>query len=680
MFRWILFSVIILSSCQLVDQTSEIKVSSPDGRIVVELALDQGFPFYSVDVDGEALIQSSGLGFEFRGQTALVGPFKVSHIEKKELQESWEPVWGQEDSIHSHSHMASITLVETQGDKRRWSLHFRVFNDGVAFRYEIPEQPGQDSLFITKELTEFSFANDGPAWWIPGSHAFDTYEKLHIKSLLSEVDSANTPLTFVTENGLHVSLHEANLTNYAGMTLKRSAEETLLFKSELVPWPDGDKVKTVVPMLSPWRTITIGHSGADLLRSRMILNLNEPNKLTDVSWIKPMKYIGIWWGMHINKYTWVQGPKHGATTANTKAYIDFAAENNIQGVLVEGWNQGWERWGQADALQLTQPYDDFDVIYLTQYARDKGITFIGHHETTANVTSYERQLDTAYAFYSNLGISAIKTGYVGPIKPEGQYHYGQWMVEHFRKVVELAASYQITLDVHEPIKATGIARTWPNMMTREGARGLEYNAWSEGNPPDHTTILPFTRLLAGPMDYTPGIFDITFDRYKPDNRVQTTLTKQLALMVVLYSPLQMAADLPENYEDHPAFQFVRDLVTDWDETRILQAEIGEEVAIARRQDNSWFIGAITNQRSRNLDIPLADLIQADMIAECYVDGPGAHWESNPTSIHIGSYLATPADTLKASLAAGGGLAIHLRAPTKADQNLPLISQLKQNQN
>lgn len=678
MYKILPLILLFIFSCKP-EETQIITLLSPDKKIRVELSLDAGVPRYSVQVDGILLLQPSGLGFRFRHQPELSGPFDLINSTTEQIQETWQPVWGQEDSIHSLSNSMRIELREQHSPQRNLNLYFRVFNDGVAFRYGIPQQEDLDSLFIIEELSQFNFASDGEAWWIPGSHAFDSYEQLHRVGSLSEVDSANTPLTYHSKNGFYISIHEANLTDYAGMTLKQSNTDLLAFSSHLVPWPDGDKVKTVVPMVSPWRTIIIGRQATDLLRSRMILNLNEPNQLADVSWIQPMKYIGIWWGMHINKYTWVQGDKHGATTENVKTYIDFAADNNIEGVLAEGWNKGWEKWGQAGALQLTEHYDDFDMEAVVEYAGERNITFIGHHETTANVAAYEAQLDTAYQYYADLGISAVKTGYVGPIKPEGQYHYGQWMVNHFRRVVKLAAAHQISLDVHEPVKGTGIERTWPNMMTREGARGQEWNAWSEGNPPDHTTILPFTRLLAGPLDYTPGIFDLTFDQYKPDNRVQSTLAKQLALMVVLYSPLQMAADLPENYKDQPAFQFIRDLEVDWDETVYLSGEIGEHVTIARRHENEWFIGAITNEDARVIEFPLSKLIEAEVQAECYVDGPSADWDKNPYSIHIGTFLATPQDVFKAKLAPGGGLAVRLTPNIEDKADLQRISQLLNDQ-
>ena len=680
MNKSLILIILFLSSCQP-ENLQSILVSSPDDKIQVELTLDQGLPAYAIRVDGKVLIKPSELGYRFREQPDLVGPFHLLNSKTEIIEEHWEPVWGQEKLIHSLSRSIKLEMREQLAPHRQLNLYFRVFNGGVAFRYEIPQQVGLDSLFILEELSAFRFARDGKAWWIPGSHAYDSYEQLHKVSRLTEVDSANTPLTYVSDDEFYISIHEANLTDYAGMTVKRSESDSLNFLTSLVPWPDGDRVKASAPMVSPWRTICIGRSATDLLRSRMILNLNEPNQLSDYSWIKPMKYMGIWWGMHINKYTWIQGERHGATTENIKRYIDFASEHGIQGVLAEGWNKGWEKWGQAGALQFTEPYDDFDMGAVVEYAKGKNVTFIGHHETTANVASYERQLESAFAYYDSLGVSAIKTGYVGAIQPQGQFHYGQWMVQHFRKVVKLAARHHISLNVHEPVKGTGIERTWPNMMTREGGRGQEWNAWSAGNPPNHTTILPFTRLLAGPMDYTPGIFDLRFDRYKPGNRVHSTLAKQLALMVVLYSPLQMAADLPENYENQPAFQFIKDLEVDWDESLYLDGVIGELVIIARRHENEWFLGAITNGESREVEIPMNLMIPDKQIAECYVDTENAHYDSNPYPIWIGSYEVSPSDTLKARLAPGGGMAIRLRPLTEreADQELVSINELRLDQ-
>ncbi|NQV42245.1 MAG: glycoside hydrolase family 97 protein [Candidatus Marinimicrobia bacterium] len=678
MNKTLILITIILFSCKP-EISTNIVVLSPDDKIQVEVKLDQGMPFYAVQVDGKKCILPSALGYRFRGQPDLTGPFQLTNSNTEVIEEHWGPVWGQEKSIHSLSRAIRLELREVLAPHRQLNLHFRVFNDGVAFRYEIPAQPGIDSIFITEELSEFNFAMDGRSWWIPGD--YDSYEFLYTQTPLSDVKSVNTPITMIMDNGLHISLHEANLTGYPGMTLGKSQQSEFSLRSILVPWPDGDKVKQVRQLTSPWRTITIGQKATDLLNSRMILNLNPPNLIDNPDWIQPMKYMGIWWGMHLNKETWVQGPKHGATTANAMHYIDFAAENQIQGLLIEGWNVGWEKWGQPDAFVMTQAYDDYDIEKITAYGRERGVSIIGHHETGADADFYERQLEAAFAYAHDLGIQAVKSGYVGAIRPVGQHHHGQWMVEHYRRVVEMAAKYQVSIDVHEPIKPTGIERTWPNMLTREGGRGQEYNAWSEGNPPIHTTILPFTRLLAGPMDYTPGIFDLRFDRYKPDNRVQSTLAKQLALMVVLYSPLQMAADLPENYVNQPAFQFIRDLEVVWDESLYLEAEIGKFVTIARRHGSDWFLGAITNGDARELEIPINQMLQGEMIAECYVDTEESHWDTNPYPIWMGSYTISPADTLKAKLAPGGGMAIRFRPITKEemDQDLMPISELRLDQ-
>ncbi|MCF7904153.1 MAG: glycoside hydrolase family 97 protein, partial [Candidatus Marinimicrobia bacterium] len=488
-------------------------------------------------------------------------------------------------------------------------------------------------------------------------------------------------LTIKTDSDLYISIHEANLIDYSSMTLRPARSDALTLECNLVPWSDGDKVKTKAPLLSPWRTITIARKATDLLASRMILNLNPPSKIEDTSWIRPMKYIGIWWGMHINKYSWTQGEIHGATTENVKRYIDFAARNNIQGVLAEGWNHDWERYGQKNAFKFTEPYDDFDIEAIRQYAQSKGVALIGHHETGREAPYYEEQLEDAYKFLNHHDIHAVKTGYAGGenIYPINETHQGQWMVEHHQRVVEMAARYKVLVNIHEPVKSTGLERSWPNLMTREGTRGMEWNAWSEGNPPSHTTILPFTRQLAGPIDYTPGIFDLHFDQYKPENRVKTTLAKQLALMVVIYSPMQMAADLIENYMDQPAFQFIRDLPNDWDESRYLSGEIAEHVTIVRKSGDEWFLGAITNERGRKLRVPLADFIDSDMIAECYSDGAEADWESNPYALHIGQYLASPSDTLNALIAPGGGLAIRFLPKSDGAASYTNISKLMMNQ-
>jgi alpha-glucosidase len=499
---------------------------------------------------------------------------------------------------------------------------------------------------------------DHDAWWTPAD--FDSYEHLFTEGRLHEIRAANTPVTMKTHDGFYLSIHEADLTDYAGMTLSRVGGQTLGFVSSLVPWPDGSRVKGTTPFKTPWRTIQVATWPGGLVESSLILNLNEPCKIEDTSWIKPMKYVGIWWGMHIGKYTWHTGERHGATTENAMRYIDFAAGHGIPAVLIEGWNTGWDRWGQEGAYDYVTPYPDFDLGQVVKYARDKGIAIIGHHETGGDVIGYEKQIDAAFKLYKDLGVPAVKTGYAGTIRPRGYHHHGQWMVRHYRMVVEKAARYGLMLDVHEPIKDTGISRTYPNMLTREGVRGNEYHAWETGNPPGHMTILPFTRMLAGPLDYTPGIFDITFDEYKPHNRVHSTLANQLALMVVLYSPMQMAADLIENYEEHPAFAFVEAVPVDWDETVVVNGEIGDYVTIARRSGTVWYVGSITDENPRVLTVDPKFLEPGTTYrALIYADSPDADFKTNPKAHEIREQEVTHEDVLTVALAPGGGQAITL---------------------
>jgi alpha-glucosidase len=488
-------------------------------------------------------------------------------------------------------------------------------------------------------------------------------------------------------NGLYLTIHEAALIDYPAMALKMGTNTTL--ECDLYPWSNGTKVKASTPLQTPWRTIQIAENPGDLITSYLILNLNEPNKLEDTSWIKPGKYVGIWWGMHIGTYTWGSGPNHGATTENAMRYIDFASEYGFDGVLIEGWNLGWDgNWtANGDEFSFTQPYPDFDIQAVTEYAASKGVKLIGHHETGAAIQNYEGQMDAAFQLYQSLGVDTVKTGYVGwgqGIKHyddrgyiQGvEWHHGQYMVAHYRKVIETAAKYHIMLDVHEPVKDTGERRTYPNMMTREGARGQEYDAWSEdgGNPPDHTTILPFTRMMAGPFDLTPGTFDLMIEA-KPDNRVNTTLAKQLALYVVIYSPMHMASDLPENYIDQPAFQFIQDVPTDWRDTQVLDAAIGDAVTIVRQDRNSddWYLGSITDENGRSLDVTL-DFLDPDRkyVAEIYADGPDADWLDNLLSIKISQVLVDNGTSLTLDLAPGGGAAVRFRPATPAEIETILV--------
>ncbi len=657
-----------------------LDVSSPDGEITVTLTLEEGVPYYQVSRSGKDIIKSSKLGFTFKDAAPLNQNLTHIGIQKSSFDETWIQPWGEIKEIRNHYNELRVQLEETTETPRKMNLVFRVYDDGLGFRYELPEQDYLNDFQIMDEETEFALTEDHQAWWIP-AYQPERYEYLYKKSPISSIPNdtiraVHTPLTIETADGLFLSIHEANLTDYASMTLAGFENNTLL--CDLVPWSDGVKVKASTPHQTPWRTIQIAENAGDLITSYLILNLNEPNQLGDVSWVKPGKYIGIWWGMHIDKYTWGSGKKHGATTENTKRYIDFAAKYGFPGVLVEGWNVGWDGdWTQnGELFKFTTPYEDFDIEELCAYAATKGVQLIGHHETGASVINYEPQMEDAFEYYRKLGIDKIKTGYVGwgqGIKRidendnsiQMEWHHGQYMVRHYRKVVETAAKYHIMLDVHEPIKDTGIRRTYPNMMTREGARGQEYNAWSPdgGNPPDHTTILPFTRLLGGPMDFTPGIFDLLFEEARPNFRVNTTLAKQLALYVILYSPLNMAADLPENYEDQPAFQFILDVPVDWRDTKVLHAQIGDYITIARQDRNSedWYIGSITDQEGRVLETAL-DFLEPSKtyVAEIYRDGKSADWKSNPYDIEIKKVLVDNKTTLSLRLAAGGGQAIRLK--------------------
>jgi alpha-glucosidase len=633
-------------------------VRSPDGRLNVVFTLAGGAPFYEVAYDGRPVVLPSSLGFSFRAAKPLTGGFVIRKAATRSHDETWKPVWGEKSEIRDAYNELLVELREEAVSGRRMNIIFRVYDDGLGFRYVLPKQRNLGSFEIVSEETRFTFAGNHRTWWIPAD--FDSYEHLYTQSPLGEVKSADTPVTMETADGLYISIHEANLTDYAAMTLLAAADERLTFECNLVPWPDGVKVRGAAPLVTPWRTVQVSETAGGLIESDLILNLNEPNVIGDTSWIRPMKYVGIWWGMHIRKHTWHEGPDHGATTENAKRYIDFAHAHRIPGLLIEGWNTGWEKWGQEGAFNFIDPYPDFDIEEVVSYGRSRGVYIIGHHETGGDVPGYERQIDAAFALYRKLGIPAVKTGYAGAIFPRGQHHHGQWMVNHYRMVVEKAAEYHIMLDVHEPIKPTGIRRTYPNMMTREGVRGMEYNAWSTGNPPEHTTVLPFTRMLAGPADYTPGIFDITFDRYQEDYRVYTTLAKQLALYVVLYSPLQMAADLPENYENQPAFRFIEEVPVDWDDTIVLSAAIGDHVTIARRAGESWFIGSITDEEARVLEIDLSFLERdRPYLARIYADTPYTDWEENWALIDISERLVDRETKLLLRLARGGGQAISL---------------------
>jgi len=653
----LLATLSILISC---NSNEEIAHYSPDGKIKTTFIIEEGIPKYTVEYENRTVIDTSLMGFELKDQPSLTSGFTIEELTMSSNYKRWEPLWGEYDRIWDRNKQLLIRLKEKEEPFREIQIEFKAFNSGLGFRYIFPEQESLKDFEIMDELTQFKFAENYKAWWIPGD--WDSYEHLYKATLLDEIDTCNTPVTFQSSDSIFISIHEANLTDYAGMTLARDKEDELLLYCDLVPWPDGVKVKVSETRHTPWRTIQIADNPGDLIETAMIQNLNEPNKLENTSWISPMKYVGIWWGMHIRKNTWHSGPNHGATTEEAMRYIDFASENDISGLLIEGWNSGWDSWFAGDAFDFTTPYEDFDLEKIVEYADDNGVKLIGHHETGGNIPLYEKHIDEAFKLYQDLGIHAVKTGYAGKIRPEGYHHHGQWMVNHYRMVLEKAAEYEIMIDAHEPIKPTGIRRTYPNMMTREGVRGQEYNAWSAGNPPTHTCTLPFTRMLAGPLDYTPGIFDLDFKDYKDEERVHTTLAHQLALFVVLYSPLQMAADLVENYEDHPAFQFIREVPSDWDDTEVLNASIGEYITIARNKNDDWYVGSITNEEARELTITLDFLEdETDYRAVIYADGPTASYLENPYEYEILKKDVKKGDELILKLASGGGQAIMLEA-------------------
>lgn len=642
------------------------EVSSPDNKIKLSFNLNEkGGMAYQVAVNNTAFILPSPMGFEEKSGLNLSEGFTIENTDFDSKDEIWTQPWGENKSVRNHYNEMAVHLKNTSD--ARLTVRFRLFDDGLGFRYEY-DVPGADSVLIMNELTAFNLAQDGTSWSIPAS--FDTYELLYRTLPVSEVDNANTPMTFKTADGMYASIHEAALTDFPEMTLKHT--EGCGFKSELAPWPDGVKARFKGGKFNtPWRTVQIAPQAVELINSGLILNLNEPCVLEgDLSWIRPMKYVGIWWGMHLGIETWAMDERHGATTANAKRHIDFAAANNIEAVMFEGWNEGWESWGGMQTFDYTKPYADFDMEEVARYAKEKGIEIIGHHETGGNILNYERQLDAAYKWYADLGVHSVKTGYAGGL-PNGHNHHGQYNVRHYRKVVETAAKYHTTIDAHEPIKDTGIRRTYPNMMTREGARGMEWNGWSEGNPPSHHELLPFTRLLGGPMDYTPGTFDILYEKTrnlpqrkkwndldKGNSRVNTTLAKQIANWVIIYSPLQMASDLIEHYEGHPAFRFFRDFDADCEWSEALQGEPGEFIAVVRKAKEKYFLGATTNEEARTLTIPLNFLEEGKTYqAVVYADGEDADWETNPTSYKIEEKEVTNADTLNVVMAKGGGQAV-----------------------
>ncbi|TXH70085.1 MAG: glycoside hydrolase family 97 protein [Lysobacteraceae bacterium] len=649
------------------------EVSSPNGRLKLEFDVDgDGRLAYRVARDGKPLINDSRLGFILRNGRQLLRGLALDAQVSRSHDGAWEQPWGERRWVRERYNELRASFVERDRDRRRFDVVVRIFDDGLGFRYAFPEQPALGEVQIQEELTEFAIARPATAWWIP-AYEWNREEYLYHRTPLAEVGTAQTPITLRTDDGTHLSLHEAALIDYAGMNLMKGDGGQL--RASLTP---GSPAKVVrrTPFATPWRTIQIGDRAGDLVESSLILNLNEPNKLGDVSWFKPSKYVGVWWSLHLEKESWGTGPKHGATTANTKRYIDFAAKHGFRGVLVEGWNIGWDGDWFANGwnFDFRKPTADYDLDGLAAYAKSKGVHLIGHHETACAVSHYERQMDEAFARFAKLGIDAVKTGYVcdagqierqdiadGPVLRE--WHEGQFMSNHHLRVVQAAAKHRIAINPHEPIKDTGLRRTYPNWITREGARGMEFNAWGHPpNPPAHEPTLVFTRLLAGPMDFTPGVLSLQ-GRGQP---LQSTLARQLALYVVIYSPIQMAADLPEHYAEQPdAFRFIKDVPADWAETKVLNGEIGDFVSVARKDRNSedWYLGSLTNEHGRVLDVPLSFLDAGrQYTAEIYRDGADAHYLGDRRFAFLReTRTVTCADMLRLRLAPGGGQAVRFAA-------------------
>ena len=640
-----------------------LELSSPDGKNIVQFIVEDGKAMYKVSRSGGDIIKPSLMGFTFKGENRSLGRLELVAADTSSTDETWKQVWGEKQEVRNHFKQLSIELRETDKPQRKLKIEFRAFDDGIAFRYIYPQQ-GETGLVIMDELTEFNMATDGQAWWIPAFKP-DRYEYLFTKSAVSSLDTVHTPLTIKSDKGLYLSIHEARLVDFASTTLVQTEGSRL--KTYLVPWADGDRVKTNGSFTSPWRTLQIAGKPGDLITSNLILNLNDENVLSDVSWIKPHKYLGIWWGMHIGKFSFWESPIHGATTKNAINHIDYCAQLGIDHLLIEGWNKGWTPdWykNKMHMFSFTEPASDFDLKTVADYAKQKGVKIIGYHETGSNIDNYRKQIDAGMKLYQSVGINDIKIGQVGSRLNMKEWHHGQFGVNYYREVLKKAAQYKLGVNFHEPIKDTGERRTYPNMMSREGARGQEYNAWSEGNPPSHTATIPFTRMLAGPMDYTPGIFDVAISQGYEGRDVHSTTAKELSLYVVLYSPVQMLADLPENYVNKPAFKFLQDVPVDWQDTQVLNAEIGEYVTTVRkdRHSNDWYLGSLTNEEPRTFKIALSFLDPNKKYeAQIYADADGITWKSNAHKVAISKKIVSSTDMLQLKLAPGGGTAIRFAA-------------------
>ena len=685
-------------------------ITSPDGQLRLNFSVNpQGEPVYELSYKGKAVIKPSKLGLELKNDPGLMNGFTLAGTETSTFDETWEPVWGEVKQIRNHYNEMAVTLNQKAQD-RNIIIRFRLFDDGLGFRYEFPLQKNLNYFVIKEERTQFAMAGDHKAFWIPGD--YDTQEYDYMESKLSEIrglmeeavtgnasqtqfspTGVQTSLQMKTADGLYINLHEAALVDYSCMHLNLD-DKNLVFESWLTPDAVGDKGYMQAPCKSPWRTVIVSDDARDILASKLTLNLNEPCAYEDVSWIKPVKYVGVWWEMIAGKSTWAYtdelpsvklgeteysktkpNGRHGANNENVKRYIDFAAANGFDQVLVEGWNEGWEDWfghSKDYVFDFVTPYPDFDVKMLNAYAKSKGVKLMMHHETSSSVRNYERHMDKAYQFMVDNGYNAVKSGYVGNIIPRGEHHYGQWMNNHYLYAVKKAADYKICVNGHEAVRPTGLCRTYPNLIGNESARGTEYEAFG-GSKPFHTTLLPFNRLIGGPMDYTPGIFDTKLDFMGdlPHGQVQTTLVKQLALYVTLYSPLQMAADLVENYEKHmDAFQFIKDVAVDWDDSRYIEAEPGDYITVARKAKgtDNWFVGGITDENARTANFTLDFLTPGKQyVATLYADGKDADYKENPTSYQIKKGIVTNKTKMSVKEARSGGFALSLIEAAPADK-------------
>lgn len=643
----------------------------------------EGAFLYSLSYKQKQVLSKSSIGFELEKPKMVLNRFNIIKIDSNTFDQHWVPIWGEEDSIRNHYKEIVYHLKDLNGFNL--DIIFRVFEDGIGLRYAFPKQPNFNYFIVGDEMTEFNLGKDHTAFWIPGD--FDTNEYLYNTTKLSQVDAfkaaakekdiavtslvndhtVQSPLMLKSDDGLYINIHEAALLNYPAMHLDLN-KNLFRLTTLLVPDAVGNKAYLHTGDHTPWRTVLVSDKAIDLIASRTILNLNDPTTIKKTDWIKPQKFMGVWWEMHINKADWkLSSGKHGARTENVKKYIDFASNHQFDGVLVEGWNVGWEEWfgnWKEDVFDFVTPYNDYNIKEISNYAKSKNIKLIMHHETSGAVTNYERWMDSAYRFMKEHGINTVKTGYVGKIIPRGEHHDGQWMVNHYTRVAQKTGDYKIMVAAHEPVRPTGLHRTYPNWLANEAARGAEFNnAPTLGITPEHNTILPFTRLMGGPMDYTPGLFHFDLNQFDTSRkqRVLSTLTKQLALYVTMYSPMQMAADLPENYEAHlDAFQFIKNVPVNWSATKVIEAEPGEYLTIARRKKDAkdWYLGSITDEKSRQLVIPLNFLEQGSTyIARIYRDGPNASYDKNQTDYIIEEKIVNANSKLNIPIAKGGGTAI-----------------------